>query len=306
MRVVGRGVERPEEHDHAGKAEGVAQLLDVGRDDAEVLGDHWQLAELALRRPEHRLPRALYPAAVDRGLRARRHLPVGGEAAEVVDPREVDEREHAPQPLDPPAVAVRRHGVPVEDAGCPRAGPSGPRSSGGAPATTPSRNSSRVREWSQLPSADRSERRPQPDAALRRVLAKRRPLPLEANLILEAPVAGEAQPSRRSRRGSGAGSGRPRASTTRALGVGEDSGPAGECGRRRIGGAVLVGRAEGQHLPPRDARPLEPVDEAVRLLAKPPVRQRGRVQQDPARTAKLHRRLFTDSASLKTDDTCPR
>ena len=36
MRVVGRPLERPEDHDHAGEAELVAELVDVGRDHAEV------------------------------------------------------------------------------------------------------------------------------------------------------------------------------------------------------------------------------------------------------------------------------
>ena len=49
-----------------GKAELVAQLVDVGRDHAEVLGDHGQLAELRARRrgrPPHPGPCAQWPVA---------------------------------------------------------------------------------------------------------------------------------------------------------------------------------------------------------------------------------------------------
>ncbi len=45
--------------------------------------------------------------------RVGRHLPVGGEAAEVVDAHEVGELEAAAQAVDPPAVAVLRHAVPA-------------------------------------------------------------------------------------------------------------------------------------------------------------------------------------------------
>ena len=47
--------------------------------------------------------------------RAARHRPVGDEAAEVVDPGDVDELERAPEALDPPAVALAPHRAPVVD-----------------------------------------------------------------------------------------------------------------------------------------------------------------------------------------------
>ena len=63
VRIARRSLERPEEDDHAREAECVAEPLDVLRDHAEILGDHGQLAELGLRRPEDRLAGAGKPAA---------------------------------------------------------------------------------------------------------------------------------------------------------------------------------------------------------------------------------------------------
>ena len=53
------------------------------------------------------------PPAVLRGGLLRRHRPVGDEAAEVVDARQVDELERAAKPLDPPPITVRVHRGPV-------------------------------------------------------------------------------------------------------------------------------------------------------------------------------------------------
>ena len=53
------------------------------------------------------------PVPLACGLGGCRHGPVAGEAAEVVDPEDVDEGERPPQALDPPAVALSRQRVPV-------------------------------------------------------------------------------------------------------------------------------------------------------------------------------------------------
>ena len=138
-----------------GQPELVAQPLDRRRDHAEVLGDQRQLAELAPR-PRRRArgpgPRRQLPSSAVS--RAARHRPVRDEAAEVVDPRRVDELERAPEALDPPAVAGRAQRAASRRAGCPRAGPSSLQSSGGTPATAPSRNSSGSARWSALPGRD--------------------------------------------------------------------------------------------------------------------------------------------------------
>ena len=92
---------------------------------AEILGDHGQLAELGLGRPEDRLRRGR--AASGRcGRPARpalRDRPEGREAAEVVDPGEVDERERPPQPLDPPAVALAAASASQSKSGLPQCCP---------------------------------------------------------------------------------------------------------------------------------------------------------------------------------------
>src|SRR5262249_10762325 len=59
-------------------------------------------------------PGAAPPVSAQSRLGARGDGPVGDEAAEVVEPREVDELERAAEALDPPAVALRaRHGPAV-------------------------------------------------------------------------------------------------------------------------------------------------------------------------------------------------
>ena len=62
VRVRLRPAERPEQDDHPGEAELVAQRLDVRGDHAEVLGDHGQRAELPLCGAEHRVAGAGQPA----------------------------------------------------------------------------------------------------------------------------------------------------------------------------------------------------------------------------------------------------
>ncbi len=98
---------------HAREAEAVAQALHRRGDDAEVLRDQGQLAELRGRRVEHRAPGAALPVPGQRVAGARGHRPVGDEAAEVVDAGEVVEVEGAPQALDPPAVAAPLQRRPV-------------------------------------------------------------------------------------------------------------------------------------------------------------------------------------------------
>ena len=103
------------QHDHAraGRARRAA-AYDRRRDHAEVLGDQRQLAELALDRVEELGARARAASARASRVRVpRRDRPVGDEAAEVVDAREVDELERAPEALDPPAVAGRAVRGPV-------------------------------------------------------------------------------------------------------------------------------------------------------------------------------------------------
>ena len=95
-RVV--GVEAELQHDHAREAEPVAQPAHGRRDHAEVLGDRAGARPSRGRaRVEQRAPRP----ARQRPPRASRapggHRPVGDEAAEVVDPREVEELEGAPR-----------------------------------------------------------------------------------------------------------------------------------------------------------------------------------------------------------------
>ncbi len=107
------GVEAELDDHHAGEAERLAQPRDRLGDDAEILRDHRQRPELARRGVEHRPARAAHPAPTARVLRRRRHRPVRDEPAEVVDPRDVEQRERPPQALGPPAIARALQRRPV-------------------------------------------------------------------------------------------------------------------------------------------------------------------------------------------------
>ncbi len=101
------------QHLHPRQPQLVAQRPHVVGDQPQVLRDDRQGAEFGAHRLEEPRARPGDPAPVDRRPLARRDLPVVLEAAEVVDPREVVERQRQPQPRDPPAVAVARHHVPA-------------------------------------------------------------------------------------------------------------------------------------------------------------------------------------------------
>src|SRR4051812_38963192 len=106
MRVARAPRESELEDVHPGQAERMPEPLDGRRDDAEVLGDEREMAELRLQGVEEAPSRAAPPASPGRRPRAGRNRPVRDEAAEVVDPRGIDELERPAEPLAPPAVAV--------------------------------------------------------------------------------------------------------------------------------------------------------------------------------------------------------
>ena len=173
-----------------GKPSASRSTLDVLRDHAEILGDHGQLAELGLRRPEDRLAGAGKPAAgasVEL-VRSLRNRPEGGEPAEVIDPGEVVQRERPPQPLDPPAVALLGEHVPVEE----RIAPVLPQRAEPVRRRAGQDTLQEELRMGQLVDAvlgdiDRDVA-DQPDAALAGVLAQRRPLAVEPNLVGGAPA----------------------------------------------------------------------------------------------------------------------
>ena len=75
---------------HAREAEALAQRLDLGRDDAQVLGDDRQLAERACRASKSAAPGPFTHWPLTAVVVAAGNLPVGLEAAEVIEPDQVD------------------------------------------------------------------------------------------------------------------------------------------------------------------------------------------------------------------------
>src|ERR1043166_5427332 len=113
---VGRvGAEAELDDAHARKVELVAQRDHVGRDEAEVFGDDGERAEFRLDGLKEFAARREDPLAALGGLVAARNLPVGREAAEVVNADDVNEREHGARARDPPLEAVLAHPLPIVD-----------------------------------------------------------------------------------------------------------------------------------------------------------------------------------------------
>ena len=223
-------------------------------------------------------PRIQRPA--DGVARALRHRPVGDEPAEVVDPRHVDHRERASQPLDPPAVAAAVQRGPVEDRVAPELALGGERV-GRHARLQPGPEQLRPRPV--VGAAGRDVDRhvaDEPHAALGGVRAQRAPLAVEAHLVLERrprppvtrlPPVDPVAPRARGTRPTSS-------SLTGACGIGEQPGPGGERRARLVRGAVAVGRSERQHLPPRLPGGGQPVHERVGVVVQAAGRQRRRMQ----------------------------
>src|SRR5439155_1485634 len=97
---------------HAWNANRLAQLDHFGRDESEVLGDERQIAERVAHRVEERLAGTGHPAAVNRSRLGSRDLPVGSEAAEVIDAQYVGEAERGAESRHPPAITRLAQDVP--------------------------------------------------------------------------------------------------------------------------------------------------------------------------------------------------
>lgn len=100
---------------HAGEARVVAHIDDAGGEEAQVLGDDGQRAELFLERLEELEAGTLRPRTVGRIRRGERHLPIGLEAAEVIQADDVVHVEGGANAALPPGETVGFHGVPVVD-----------------------------------------------------------------------------------------------------------------------------------------------------------------------------------------------
>src|SRR4051812_4747582 len=111
--MVGVAAERELEYLHAGEAQLIAQLLYVGRNYAQILGDDRESSQRITHRLEQRCAWAGHPAAIDGSFLAGRHLPVGHEAAEVIQPRDIDQCQCRAEALDPPAVALAGQHIPA-------------------------------------------------------------------------------------------------------------------------------------------------------------------------------------------------
>src|SRR4030081_840464 len=100
--------ERELEHLHAREAGCTEESPDFVGDQPQILGDDRRLpaAELGADGLEDSVARAFDPRAIYGRGRRGRHFPGGLEAAEMVDPHQIDQIEQMAEPLDPPAITL--------------------------------------------------------------------------------------------------------------------------------------------------------------------------------------------------------
>ena len=113
VRIVARAVEAELQHAHAGQAEGAAQLIDVGRDDAKILGDQRQLRMIGAQRAKQRVARRRFPVPFARGSGERGHRPVGRQSAKVIDPNQIEAPQLLREPRAPESEAIPLRLFPV-------------------------------------------------------------------------------------------------------------------------------------------------------------------------------------------------
>ena len=214
------------------------------------------------RGEQRRGARAALPGPRGGHLGARRDGPVGREGAEVVDPDEVEELEDAPEPGDPPRVALAPRRGPVVDRVAPELAVGGER------VRRDARDEAGLEQLgvgALVGGIGRDVDRDVADqthAAVGGIPAQRRPFAVEAHLVVQGRLARERDPVLDPVGGLLAeqtafvvGDGRVR--------IGQQRGRSGERGVRFVRRAVFVGRRQRQHLPPRLAGGGEPVDPRV-------------------------------------------
>ena len=272
--LVGR-LEPELQHGHPRQAQLLAQVDDGLVDVAEVLREQRQRAQRLVGRVEHPTSGALFPPATQGGLVAGRDGPVGREPPEVVQPDEVEQPEGPAQPLDPPRVAVVAQDVPAVERVAPQLAGRGiriRRAARHAVGAEELRPGPLVGAVGRDVDGDVAE---DPDPAVPRVPAKRRPLAVEPHLVGEVPAE-------RGPRVDPVGLPRRERLQLRVAHRGvrllQQGGGRGERRRRLVGRTVLVGDGHRQHLPDRLTRLDEPVDEVTGRLPEPPARQRRDVQ----------------------------
>ena len=223
------------------------------------------------------------PAPAARVGRARGHGPVGDEAAEVVDPRDVEEIERPAQALGPPAIAAALQRRPVIQRVAPQLAEVGVDVRRRARHLAAAKQLG-VREV--VGAAGRDVDRhvaDQADAGLRRVGAQRAPLAREAHLVGDRLAAARealpvVDPERLAR-----AEGLDLVVANLSAGAGEQASPGGERRAGLVRRSRTIRRTERQHLPPRLPGALQPVHEAVGVVAERAGRKARGMQLDSGR-----------------------
>src|SRR5215472_4963850 len=115
MRVVPMPIKRELEHPRPGQTEPVAQRSYIRADKTQILGDEWQTTQFSLHHLEELGAGARHPLAGLRRRCARRHVPRGGETAEMVQAHSVDVMQKRTQTIDTPAVPGATNSLPIID-----------------------------------------------------------------------------------------------------------------------------------------------------------------------------------------------
>ena len=113
MWVVRLAVESKLQHAHPRDAEPVLERQHVLGDEAEILGDQRQVAELIEDPAQELFARRVLPGAAARVAGACGHGPVRRERPEVIDPEEIHARKLRAHSREPPREAGALQGLPV-------------------------------------------------------------------------------------------------------------------------------------------------------------------------------------------------
>ena len=111
--VVRLAVESKLQHAHPRDAEPVLERQHVLGDEAEILGDQRQVAELIEDPAQELFARRVLPGAAARVGGACGHGPVRGERPEVIDPEEIHARKLRAHSREPPREPGALQGLPV-------------------------------------------------------------------------------------------------------------------------------------------------------------------------------------------------
>src|SRR5215472_6298106 len=113
IRIISVTVKRELQNPRARHLKLITERCHARSNDAQILGDEWQVPEFARNRSEKIGPWSWHPFAGLSSLHPGRDVPRGLECSEVIETNDVDVTQQTSDPVDAPSVASRTKRVPV-------------------------------------------------------------------------------------------------------------------------------------------------------------------------------------------------